>query len=118
MKSIVVKNISVYIKLFPKDVQASLKKLRATIQAAAPDAEEAIRYQMPTFRLDGKNLVHFAAYEHHIGFYPTPSGISAFKKELKPYKTSKGAIQFPLDKAIPYGLVKKIVKYRIKEMTT
>ena len=85
------------------------------IQEAAPDAEEAIRYQMPTFRLAGKNLVHFAAFQHHIGFYPIPSGIAAFKKELSVYKQGKGSVQFPLDEPLPYELVKKIVAYRVKE---
>jgi len=108
------KNINDYISLFPKDVQANLKSLRETISKAAPDAEEAISYQMPTFKLNG-NLVHFAAYKNHIGFYPTPSGIEAFKKELLKYKSSKGAVQFPIDEKLPLGLVSKIVKYRVKE---
>ena len=89
--------------------------MRQTIRRAAPEAEEAIAYQMPTFRLNGKNLVHFAAFKNHIGFYPTPSGIEAFKKELSSYKGAKGSVQFPLNKPIPYDLVKKIVMFRVKE---
>jgi len=97
------------------DVQHILEKMRETIQQTAPEAVEAISYQMPTFKLNGKNLVHFAAYKNHIGFYPIPSGIEAFKQELSPYKQGKGSVQFPIDKPIPYDLVEKIVKYRAKE---
>ena len=89
--------------------------MRQTIRKAAPEAEEAIAYHMPTFKLNGKNLVHFAAFKNHIGFYPTPSGIEAFIKELSSYKGAKGSVQFPLDKPIPYDLVKKIVIFRVKE---
>jgi uncharacterized protein YdhG (YjbR/CyaY superfamily) len=103
-----------YIKKYPSDVQATLKKIRQAIKESAPAAREAIGYGMPTFKLNG-NLVHFAAYKNHIGFYPTSSGIAAFEKELNPYKTSKGAVQFPIDEPIPYDLIKKIVKYRVKE---
>jgi len=109
-------SIDEYIATFPREVQATLEKLRQTIQKAAPDATEKISYQMPTFYLNG-NLVHFAAYKSHIGFYPAPSGIVAFQDELKKYKTSKGAIQFPIDEAIPHALVKKIVQFRVKENT-
>ena len=108
------KDIDEYIAGFPDDIQVILQKIRATIRRAAPDAEEAIKYQMPTFVLKG-NLVHFAAFKHHIGLYPTPSGIETFKKELAAYQSSKGAVQFPLDKPIPYGLIGRIVKYRVKE---
>src|SRR4030042_4337570 len=101
-----------YIKTFPTDVQNILKKMRQTIRKAAPEASEAISYQMPTFKLNGKNLVHFAAFKNHIGFYPIPSGIEAFKKELSLYKQGKGSVQFPLDKPVPYELVKMIVKFR------
>jgi uncharacterized protein YdhG (YjbR/CyaY superfamily) len=111
------KTIDEYIKIFPQDVQRSLERMRQTIQAAAPEAVEAISYQMPTFRLNGKNLVHFAGYKNHIGFYPVPSGIRAFKKELSQYKQGKGSVQFPLDKPVPYDLVKKIVIFRAKENT-
>lgn len=107
-------NIDEYISLFPKEVRATLKSLRETISKAAPDAKEAISYQMPTFKLNG-NLVHFAAYKNHVGFYPAPSGIEAFKKELSKYKSSKGAVQFPIDEKLPLSLISKIVKYRVKE---
>jgi uncharacterized protein YdhG (YjbR/CyaY superfamily) len=107
-------NIDEYISDFPVDVQVKLKKLRATIREAAPQAEEKISYQMPTFTLEG-NLVHFAAYKKHIGFYPTPSGIEKFKAQLSAYKWAKGSVQFPLDQPIPYELVREIVAYRVKE---
>lgn len=107
--------IDAYIAMFPDHVQLILQQMRLTIQTAAPSAVEAISYQMPTFKLNGKNLVHFAAFQHHIGFYPIPSGIAAFQKELSVYKQGKGSVQFPLDKPIPYDLVKKIVMYRVKE---
>ena len=105
--------IDEYIAGFPKDIQQLLKTMRSTIQKAAPKAEEAIKYAMPTYVLNG-NLVHFAAFKNHIGFYPAPDGITSFKKELAIYKTSKGAIQFPLDKPLPLGLIKEIVRYRVK----
>ncbi len=107
-------NIDDYIASFPQEVQVILEKLRQTIRQAASDATEKISYQMPTFYLNG-NLVHFAAYKNHIGFYPAPSGIVAFQDELKKYKTSKGAIQFPIDEALPLALVKKIVAFRVQE---
>jgi uncharacterized protein YdhG (YjbR/CyaY superfamily) len=103
-----------YIAAFPKNVQGILKKLRKTIRESAPKAEETIAYGIPTFKQNG-NLVHFAAFKRHIGFYPTPSAIAAFKKELSSYKQAKGSVQFPIDKPIPLGIVKKIVKYRVKE---
>jgi uncharacterized protein YdhG (YjbR/CyaY superfamily) len=106
--------IDEYIKTFPADIQKILEKIRQTVRKAAPEAQEAISYQMPTFKLNG-NLVHFAAFKDHIGFYPVPSGIEAFRKELSPYIKGKGTIQFPLDKPIPYDLVEKIVKFRVKE---
>lgn len=108
------KNIDKYIAGFPNDVQKILKKIRATIKKAAPAAEEKISYQMPTFFLNG-NLVHFAAFKNHIGFYPVPTGIEKFKKELSIYKGGKGSVQFPLDQPIPYGLISRIVKFRVKE---
>jgi uncharacterized protein YdhG (YjbR/CyaY superfamily) len=107
-------SIDEYVAIFPKETQKILKKIRATIKAAAPDAEEKISYQMPTFALKG-NLVHFAAFKNHIGFYPTPTGIEKFKKELSFYEGAKGSAQFPLDKPIPYELISKIVKFRVKE---
>lgn len=106
--------IDEYIAGFPPDVQAILQKVRATIRKAAPQAAETINYQMPTFTLHG-NLVHFAAFKGHIGFYPTPSGIDNFKAELAAYKGAKGSVQFPLDEPIPYSLISKIVKFRVKE---
>ena len=106
--------IDEYIATFPEDVQNILRQMRAVIKAAAPEAEEKISYQMPTFALHG-NLVHFAAFKNHIGFYPTPSGIEAFKEQLSPYKGAKGSVQFPLDKPIPYDLVSDIVKFRVAE---
>jgi uncharacterized protein YdhG (YjbR/CyaY superfamily) len=106
--------IDEYIATFPKDIQTILQKIRAIIHKAAPQAEETINYQMPTFKLHG-NLVHFAAFKSHIGFYPVPSGIEKFKKELSAYKGAKGSVQFPLDKPIPYGLIGRITKFRVKE---
>ena len=108
------KTIDEYIAGFPPEIQAILQKIRATIHQAAPAATEAIAYQMPTFKLDG-NLVHFAAFKNHIGFYPVPTGIEKFKKELAPYKTTKGAVQFPLNRPMPYPLIAKITKFRVKE---
>jgi uncharacterized protein YdhG (YjbR/CyaY superfamily) len=108
------RNIDEYIAAFPKDVQQILEKIRKTIQKAAPGAQEAIKYQIPTFTLNG-NLVHFAAYKNHIGFYPAPTVIEKFKKELSIYGSGKGTLKFPLDKPIPYDLIDKIVKFRVKE---
>jgi len=106
------KNIDAYIAGFPEDIQQKLEKMRAAIKKAAPKAGEAIKYAIPTFTLEG-NLVHFAAFKNHIGFYPGAAGIEAFKKELAAYETSKGAIRFPLDKPLPLALVSQIVKYRV-----
>jgi len=105
------KNIDEYIAGFPPEIQEILQKIRLTIRKAAPKAEEAISYMIPTFKLNG-NLVHFAAYKNHIGFYPAPRGIEAFKEELAPYEGGKGTVRFPLDKPIPYALISKIVKFR------
>jgi uncharacterized protein YdhG (YjbR/CyaY superfamily) len=107
--------IDEYLKTFPAEVQARLKKMRRTIRTAAPQAEETISYQIPTFKLGGKNLVHFAGFKNHIGFYPVPSAVAAFRKELAPYVRGKGSIQFPLDRPLPYALVKRIVAFRVKE---
>jgi len=109
-----IKTMDTYIAQFPDHVRELLEELRRVIRESAPHAEEAMRYGIPTFRLNG-NLVHFAAYKNHIGFYPTPSGISAFSDELSVYKVSKGTVQFPLDKPVPWDLVRKIVHYRVKE---
>ncbi len=108
------KTIDAYIAQFPQDVQTILQGLRATIQATAPEATEKISYQMPTFYLEG-NLVHFAAYKHHIGFYPAPSAIEAFEDELASYKTSKGAVQFPIDQPLPLDLIRRVVVFRVAE---
>ena len=108
------KTINEYIAKFPKNIQNILEELRQVIKDSAPNAEEAISYQMPTFKLNG-NLVWFAAFKNHIGFYPKTSAIETFRLELSDYKVSKGTIRFPLDKPIPFDLVRKIVKYRAKE---
>jgi uncharacterized protein YdhG (YjbR/CyaY superfamily) len=108
------RTIDEYIAGFPEDIQALLQKVRKTIHTAAPDAEEKISYQMPTFYLKG-NLVHFAAFKNHIGFYPAPTGIEEFTKELSPYAGGKGSARFPLDKPIPYDLIRRIVRFRVKE---
>lgn len=108
------KTIDDYIAGFPAEVQEILEKIRSTIRKAAPDAEETINYGIPTFTLNG-NLVHFAGFKNHIGFYPTPSGIEKFKEELSAYEGAKGSVQFPLDKPMPLSLISKIVKFRVKE---
>ncbi|MEK5255153.1 DUF1801 domain-containing protein [Paenibacillus sp. FSL F4-0125] len=107
-------SIDDYISKFPPEIQEILSTIRKVIKEAAPDAKEKISYQMPTFELHG-NLVHFAAFKNHIGFYPTPNGIDAFKEELSVYKGAKGSIQFPLNQPMPYELISKIVKYRVAE---
>jgi uncharacterized protein YdhG (YjbR/CyaY superfamily) len=114
MEKVKFQTIDEYISVFPNNVQTILQTLRTVIKEAAPDATEKISYAMPTFYLNG-NLVHFAAYKNHIGFYPTPSGIENFKEELSQYKNSKGAIQFPIDQPLPAELISKIVKFRVKE---
>lgn len=107
-------NIDDYINGYPKNIQNILKQIRHTIRMVAPNAKETIKYQMPTFTMNG-NLVHFAAFKNHIGLYPTPSAIGKFKADLSKYQSTKGAVRFPLDKPIPYGLIKKIVRFRVKE---
>jgi uncharacterized protein YdhG (YjbR/CyaY superfamily) len=107
-------SIDEYIGLFPFEVQDILTTLRKVIKESAPEATEKISYQMPTFTMHG-NLVHFAAYKKHIGFYPAASGVAAFKDKLVEYKTTKGAIQFPIDKPLPYELIKEIVQFRVDE---
>jgi uncharacterized protein YdhG (YjbR/CyaY superfamily) len=107
-------SIDEYIATFPEETQKKLQEIRATIKTTAPDAEEKISYQMPTFFLKG-NLVHFAAFKKHIGFYPAPTGVEKFKKELSVYAGAKGSVQFPLDKPMPHNLISKIVKFRVKE---
>ncbi len=108
------RSIDEYIATFPQDIQALLETVRATIKAAAPDAEERIGYQMPTFAQNG-NLVYFAALKHHIGFYPTSSGIAAFKDELSSYEATKGAVKFPINQPLPLELISKIVQFRVTE---
>ena len=105
--------IDEYIKTFPKDIQKILESVRQAIKNTAPEADETINYQIPTFKLNG-NLVHFAAFKNHIGFYPGSKAIEIYSKDLKEYKTSKGAIQFPIDKPLPLKLITKIVNYRVK----
>ncbi len=107
-------SIDEYIAGFPPDVQDILRRIRTTISDAAPEAQEAIKYRMPTFVLNG-NLVHFAAYKSHIGFYPTPSGIDEFKDELASFKSAKGSVQFPIGKPMPLALIRRIVRFRVKE---
>lgn len=106
--------IDEYIAGFPPDVQGLLQQIRGIVHQVAPDAEEALKYHIPTFVLHG-NLVHFAAFKKHIGFYPTPSGIQQFKKELSEYPNAKGSVQFPLDKPIPFELIRRIVEFRVRE---
>jgi uncharacterized protein YdhG (YjbR/CyaY superfamily) len=107
-------SIDEYISTFPEEVQVSLNELRRTIQTAAPGAQEKISYNMPTFWLNG-NLVHFAAYKHHIGFYPAPRGIEAFKEALSVYKGAKGSVQFPIGQPLPLELIAEIVRFRVSE---
>lgn len=114
MKTKGFKTIDEYLESFPKDIQATLSELRQAIREAAPQAEEAISYQMPAFKQKGI-LVYFAAFKTHIGFFPTTSGIEAFKEKLSAYETSKGTIRFPIDKPLPLELVKEIVRFRVKE---
>lgn len=109
-------NIDKFISTYPPEVQTILQKIRAEIHKSAPGAEEAMAYGIPTFRLNGKNLVHFSAFKEHIGFYPTPSGIAKFKKELSAYEGAKGSVKFPLNKPIPYALIGKITQFRVKEV--
>ncbi|MEK6283663.1 MAG: DUF1801 domain-containing protein [Acidobacteriota bacterium] len=109
------KDIDEYIAGFSNDVQEILEKIRMTISKAAPDAEETISYKIPTFNLNGKYLIYFAAYKKHIGLYPAPGGIERFKKELSVYEGGKGTVRFPLDKPIPFSLIKRIVRFRAKE---
>jgi uncharacterized protein YdhG (YjbR/CyaY superfamily) len=111
---VVYHTIDEYISGFPEEVQMVLQAIRQTIQKAAPEATETINYGMPTFILNG-NLVHFAAFKKHIGFYPVPTGIEAFKEELSVYKGGKGSVQFPLDKPMPFDLISRIVAFRVEE---
>lgn len=118
MKSdaVVPKSIDEYIAGFPPEVRAILQQVRATVAKAAPAAKEAIKYRLPTFVLNG-NLIHFGAFQKHIGFYALPSGHAKFQRQLARYESGKGSVQFPLDKPIPYSLITQIVKFRVKENT-
>lgn len=109
-------SIDEYIAEFPPEIQQVLQEIRALIKASAPDATEKMSYAMPTFYLNG-NLAHFAAFTKHIGFYPTASGIEAFKEELGPYKTGRGSVQFPLGQPMPTDLIRRIVEHRVEENT-
>ncbi len=108
-------NIDGYIAGFPDDVQKILEKIRRTIREAAPDAEETISYQIPTFMLNGSYLVHFAAFKKHIGFYPTPAGIEEFREELSGYESGKGTAKFSLNQPVPFDLIRRIVRFRVEE---
>lgn len=109
-------SIDSYIAAFPPQTRAVLERVRSVIRDAAPDSTETIAYAIPTFDLKRKHLVHFAGFERHIGFYPTPSGIEAFKQELAPYKSAKGSVQFPLDEELPLDLIRRIVEFRVREV--
>lgn len=110
-------SIDEYIAEFPPETQKVLEELRALIKASAPDATETISYAIPTFDLNGRHLVHFAGYAKHIGFYPVPSAVEAFKEELEPYKSGKGSAQFPLGQPLPTDLIRRIVEFRVEENT-
>jgi uncharacterized protein YdhG (YjbR/CyaY superfamily) len=114
MKANQARTIDEYIADFPEDIQKLLEKVREAIKKTVPEAGETIKYGIPTFTLKG-NLVHFAAYKNHIGFYPAPREAEEFKKELSAYEGGKGTVQFPLDKPLPLALIKKMVKFRVKK---
>ena len=109
--------IDIYIAGFPPETQTVLEELRALIKACAPGATETISYAIPTFDLNGKHLVHFAGYARHVGLYPAPSGLEAFKEDFKPYKSGKGSVQFPLGQPLPVDLILRIVEFRVAENT-
>ncbi len=111
-------SIGEYISTFPKATQKILEEIRQTIHQSAPEAVESIRYAMPTFRLLDTNLIHFAAFKNHIGLYPSPSGVNAFKEVISKYVHAKGSIQFPINEPIPLDLISKIVKFRVQEVET
>jgi len=117
MQNIKAENIDDYIAHFPEEIQEKLQKVRLTIRKAAPEAEEKISYAIPTFTLNNTYLVYFAAFKNHIGFYPTPVAGEEFKEELSVYKTGKGSVQFPYHQEIPFDLITRIVKFRIKEIS-
>ncbi|MFU8891298.1 MAG: iron chaperone [Anaerosomatales bacterium] len=109
------KSVDEYIEGFPPETRAMLEEIRSLVRGIVPDATETISYQMPTFDLNGAHLVHFAGYDTHIGFYPIPTGIEAFKEELGAYKTGKGSVRFPLDQPLPLDLIRRIVEFRAEE---
>jgi uncharacterized protein YdhG (YjbR/CyaY superfamily) len=111
-------SIDEYIVEFPAETQKVLQELRALIRASAPEAVETMSYAIPTFDLHGRHLVHFAGYAHHVGFYPTASGIEAFRQELTPYKSAKGSVQFPLGRPLPAALISRMVEFRVRENTS
>jgi len=111
-------SVEEYIRGFPPPVREKLEEIRALIAQAAPGASQTISYAIPTFDLDGEHLVHFAGFERHIGFYPTPSAVAAFKEELRQYKHAKGSVQFPLDKALPEVLIRRMVEFRAREVAS
>lgn len=108
-------SIDEYVAEFPADVRVALEEIRGLIREAAPDATETMSYAIPTFDLRGRHLVHFAGYEKHVGFYPDPSGIAAFRDELKPFKSAKGSVQFPLDRPLPADLIRRMVEFRVDQ---
>jgi uncharacterized protein YdhG (YjbR/CyaY superfamily) len=109
------KTVDEYIAGFPDETRAVLQEMRTLIKAAAPDATERMSYAIPTFDLNDRHFVHFAGYESHVGFYPAPSGIAAFKDELRPFKTAKGSAQFPLEQPLPADLIRRMVAFRVEE---
>lgn len=109
-----IKTIDQYLDAFPPEVKKVMEKIRQVIRQVAPDAIETIKYGIPTFVHNG-NLVHFGGYKNHVGFYPAPSGIEAFKKQLVKYQSGKGTIRFPINKPVPFDLIKQIVKFRVKQ---
>ena len=110
------KTIKTYIEEFPENIQNVLQQVYNAAKEVLPGTEETISYGMPTFKLDGKNIVHFAAFKNHIGFYPTPDGINEFQKELSQYKGAKGSVQFPLDKPMPLDLIKRMILFRLNKV--
>lgn len=116
MEKLVPKTIAEYIAAFPEATQKKLQAMQALVQENAPDAVETISYAIPTFKLNGKMLVHFAAFKNHIGFYALPTGNIAFEKEFSVYKTGKGSVQFPLDQDLPQDLIARVVRFRVKEV--
>jgi uncharacterized protein YdhG (YjbR/CyaY superfamily) len=108
------KNVNEYIEAFSQPIQDLLKQMRETILRTAPKAQESISYAMPAYKINGKPLVYFAGFKNHIGFYATPTGHKEFETELANYKQGKGSVQFPLDEPLPFELISKIVKYRVK----